>query len=201
MPISPRVKNLHPVDLFERSRLANPSQAWWALQTISRRENAVMRRLHARQIPYFCPMVERRYRSPNGRSRASYSPLFTGYVFLFGNPQARLASVESGHVSSVLEVSNTLQIADELQQIERMIAIGAPLTPESRIDSGDRVRVKSGAFAGFGGYVLRRESEVRLLVTVGFMEQGVSVLLDDYQLEYVTSPNSSHGVADQMSGV
>ena len=44
---------------------------------------------------------------------------------------------------------------------------------------------KFGAFAGYEGVVLRREQETRLLVSVKFMEQGVSVKLEDCQLELI----------------
>ena len=47
------------------------------------------------------------------------------------------------------------------------------------------MRVRNGAFAGYEGTVLRREQETRLLVAVQFMEQGVSVKLEDCQLELI----------------
>ncbi len=63
--------------------------------------------------------------------------------------------------------------------------MGVPLSIESRLQVGQQVRVRSGAFAGYEGVILRREHETRLLVSVRFMEQGVSVKLDDCQLEVV----------------
>jgi transcriptional antiterminator RfaH len=50
---------------------------------------------------------------------------------------------------------------------------------------GQNVRVKSGAFSGYEGTIIRREQETRLLVAVKFMEQGVSVKLEDCQLEVI----------------
>ena len=63
--------------------------------------------------------------------------------------------------------------------------MGVPLTLESRLEAGQCVRVRSGAFMGYEGVVLRREQETRLLVSVKFMEQGVSVKLEDCQLELI----------------
>ncbi len=71
----------------------------------------------------------------------------------------------------------------DARQIRDLIDMGVPLTIESRLEPGQHVRVRSGAFAGYEGTVLRREHETRLLVSVRFMEQGVSVRLDDCQLE------------------
>ncbi len=49
------------------------------------------------------------------------------------------------------------------------------MTPERKLEPNQRVRVKSGAFKGFEGSVIRRENEVRLLVYVRYMGQGASV--------------------------
>jgi transcriptional antiterminator RfaH len=76
-------------------------------------------------------------------------------------------------------------LLDDLRQVYRLIQIGRPLTPESRFVAGDRIRVKTGVFAGFEGSILRRQGETRLLVSVNFTQQGASVLLDDCQLESI----------------
>jgi transcriptional antiterminator RfaH len=43
--------------------------------------------------------------------------------------------------------------------------------------------VKSGIFKGFEGTIIRRENEIRLLISVRYMGRGASVALDDCQLE------------------
>jgi transcription antitermination factor NusG len=53
------------------------------------------------------------------------------------------------------------------------------------LQPGQRVRIRNGAFAGYEGVIVRREKEVRLQVFVRFMEQGVSVLLDDCQADLI----------------
>lgn len=156
---------------------------WWPLRTRSRCEKQLMRRLYQLQVAFFGPTVCRRYRSPNGRMRESFKPLFPGYVFVFGDADSRLVALETGCVSRCLRVTAGGELTDELRQIRQLIATGAPLTPEACLVAGNRVRVKTGAFAGFEGTVLRRDGETRLLVTVGFMQRGASVLLDDCQLE------------------
>ena len=66
-----------------------------------------------------------------------------------------------------------------------MIALEAPLTPEARIESGRRVRVRSGPMRDLEGVVLKRRGRGWLVVAVDFLQQGVSVLLEDYQLEAI----------------
>jgi len=78
----------------------------------------------------------------------------------------------------------------DLDQIQRLIETGEPLSPESLLVPGDVVRVKNGSFAGFEGTVVHRQNETRLLVAVNFMQQGASVLLQDCQLEYLRPPTA-----------
>ncbi len=145
-----------------------------------------MRSLRAESVAHYAPIISRRYRSPAGRLRESFLPLFSNYVFVCGDEQARYLAVASGCVSRVIEVVDRPAFVADLQQIQRLIETGAPLSPEARIESGDRVRVKSGQFAGFEGIVIRRAQQTCLIVEVRFMNQGASVALDDCQLEVLS---------------
>ena len=64
-----------------------------------------------------------------------------------------------------------------------MIEAGVPLMAESRLVTGNRVRVKSGPFKRYEGTVLRREGKSRLLLAINFLEQGVSMEIDEALLE------------------
>jgi transcription antitermination factor NusG len=134
-------------------------------------------------VPHYGPVVARRYRSPQGRIRTSHIPLFSNYVFVYGNEAARYKALTTECVSRWFPVPYTKQLTEDLRQIRDLIAVGEPLTPESRLWEGSRVRVLSGSFQGFEGVIVRRQNATRLLVAVEFMQQGASVLLDDCQLD------------------
>ncbi len=104
--------------------------------------------------------------------RTSIEPLFNNYVFVCGPEAARYKAVCTGSVSRWMPVPNPVELVTDLTQIRDLIATRAPLAPEQRIEAGDRVRVRSGAFKGFEGIVIRRENQVRLLVSVRYMGQG-----------------------------
>lgn len=144
-----------------------------------------MRRLHAQGIPFFTPIVTRRYRSPSGRIRTSHVPLFTNYVFVRGDEPERRAALETNCVSRCMAAPNDAQLTHDLLQIQRLIGAGAALTPERRLMPGMMVRIRSGAFRDFEGTVFRRDGQARLLVAVRFLGQGASVLVDDCQLERI----------------
>ncbi len=46
-----------------------------------------------------------------------------------------------------------------------------------------RVRIRNGAFAGYEGVIVRRDKEIRLQVSVRFMDQGISVAITDCQAD------------------
>ncbi len=115
--------------------------------------------------------------------RTSFVPLFSSYVFLRGNESQRYEALRTNCISRCLEVDDQTQLVHDLQQVRLLIGCGAPLTPESRIGPGMRVRVRTGFLAGMEGTVVKRRGHQRLLVAVQFLQQGASVELDDCQVE------------------
>ncbi len=206
MPILGRETSLFPGNLLSRAELelANAGSnscdkradsetvRWWAMYTRSRQEKQLMRKLQELNTAFCCPVIERRHRSPAGRLRRVYEPLFSSYVFVYGDAHARYIAFTTNCVSRCQAVDDGLQLTHDLGQIQRLIQSGEPLTPESRLVTGNRVRVKSGSFAGFEGTIVERRNETRLQVAIHFMQQGASVQLEDCQLEYL-APETALG--------
>jgi transcription antitermination factor NusG len=186
VPILAHEPDLHPHDLFDHPELrCEDGMSWWALYCLSRREKQLMRQLRALDVAYYAPLIAKRLRSPSGRVRTSYIPLFGSYVFLYGDAMHRHAAQATSCVSRWLVPPDPVSLTAELAQLCRLIQSGAPLAPESRLEPGMRVRVRSGPFAGFEGTIIRRAGETRLLVAVDFLQQGASVQLDDCQVEHI----------------
>lgn len=185
MPILAREVDVFPANLFELLDQRSVPGQWWALYTISRREKELMRRLLALEVPFYGPVLPKRGRTPAGRSYIAYEPLFRNYVFLFGDEQARYASLTTRCVSKCVPVVDNDELTHDLRQFHDLIALEAPLLPESRLLPGQRVRIRSGKFRGVEGTIVRREHEVRLLVAINFIQQGASLLLNDYEVEAI----------------
>lgn len=184
MPILAREPDLYPEGLLQRDGLGCQADArWWVLYTLSRREKELMRRLKALEVPFYAPMIARRSRSPGGRWRTAHVPLFPGYVFIYGDQSHRYQALTSNCVSRCLDVADGKGLTTDLRQTRRLIESGVPLTPESRLQPGMSVRIRSGPLAGVVGVVLKRADKSRLLVAVRFIGEGVSILLEDYQFE------------------
>jgi len=86
-----------------------------------------------------------------------------------------------------LPVGDEEELVSDLGHLRHLIDSNAPLTVERQLTRGDRVRVKSGALKGVEGEIIRRENGTRLLVAVNYMEQGVSIEIDDFMVELVRS--------------
>lgn len=181
MPLLKRENDIYPSDLLTSEQALR--EPWWAMYTMARQEKKLMRELLKAEIAFYSPIIERRYRSPNGRLRRSYEPLFSNYVFVCGSEEARYRSVCTGAISRCMPVAEPEILVADLNQIFKLVQTGAPLAPEKRLEPGMKVRIRSGAFAGYEGVIVRRDKEVRLQVAVRFMEQGVSVAIEDCQAD------------------
>ena len=184
MPILAAETDMYPGDLLDRENWMDDSERrWWAFYTRSRREKELMRRLRALEVPFYGPTIEKRGRTPRGRIRKSYIPLFANYVFVYGDATQRYAALTTNCVSRDIPVVDGAQLACDLRQLRRMILSGAPVAREAQLEPGVHVRVRSGPLTGQEGTVLRRRGETRLLVAVRFLQQGASVQIDECDLE------------------
>jgi transcription antitermination factor NusG len=189
MPILPRQRDVFPDDLLEDSAAqaidgrAVGELGWVAFYTLSRREKDLMRKLEASTIPFYAPLVKRRMRSPSGRTRLSFVPLFPGYVFSLVDDDQRRTALATNTVARWLPIGDSAGFVSDLRNIKRLIATDQPLTPEALLEPGQPVRVRSGPLQGLEGTVVKRRGGERLVVAVRFLNQGASIELEDVDLE------------------
>lgn len=184
MPILARQPDLHPASLLDRAAADDQARGEWvALYTLARREKELMRRLVAADIPFYAPLIARRLRSSSGRARVSYVPLFPGYVFSQVDESQRRAALATNTVARCLPIVDGRGLVEDLRAVKRLIDTERPLSPEARLGPGQDVRVRSGVLCGLEGRVVRRCGRERLVVAVQFLNQGVSVEVEDVDLE------------------
>lgn len=182
MPIREQEVQCFPDTLLSGDWEPQTDHRWWVVHTKARQEKSIARDLLAQEIPYFLPQIAKTS-IVGGRKRTSHIPLFTSYVFLYGTEEQRYRSFKTNRVAQILAVEQQNQLYDDLRQVWRLIEDGTPLTPESRLQPGDRVRVCGGSLDGIEGTVIARRKKCRLLVAVRLLQQGVSVEVDDFMLE------------------
>lgn len=186
MPILKQENDIYPPDLLgNESLLADKCRQWMCIYTMSRREKDLMRKLTSWKIPFYGPIIPKRFRSNAGRLRTSYIPLFPNYVFMFSSEEERYRAMTTNTISTCSIVEEHEQLVVDLRQIYEIIRADVPLTPESQLEAGNPCRVRTGPFQGYEGIVVRRDGKTRFLVSIRFLEQAVSMEIDEGLLEPV----------------
>jgi transcription termination/antitermination protein NusG len=159
-----------------------PSQGWFALYTSSRREKHVARLLDERRIEHFLPLY-RADRHWKKRSPVTLElPLFPNYVFVRAGQKASLLSVP-GVLSIVGTDRQPWPLPDHEIEALRSAVDVCKLEPHSLFAVGERVRIKKGALAGMQGVLIRKKSNLRVVLTVEVIKSSVSAEVDQIDLE------------------
>ena len=187
MPILELEPASYPMNLLDpqaevRHDRATSGRQWWVMQTRPRQEKALARDLSSAEVPFYLPLTSQEHLI-RGRVRLSYVPVLAGYLFLFGDLEERLRALRTNRIVRVLPVPEQDRLAAELMNLATLIAAEVPLTIERRLEAGQRVRVKRGGLAGLEGVILQRRGVNRLLIAVTYLQQGVSVEINDYMVE------------------
>src|SRR5262245_53653532 len=165
MPLLPAELQVYPHSLFDaREDLEAGDERWWVVHTRARAEKALARRCLKSGTSYFLPQFEKKWRQ-GGRVLCSYRPLFSGYVFVFGNDEARCNVLATNLAACVLRVEDQGQLHRDLQQVYRVMQEGKSLAPEDRLQPGSPVEIAYGPFAGMEGKVIFR-NKMRFVVEV-----------------------------------
>jgi transcriptional antiterminator RfaH len=182
MPILASETDLFPANLLDDFTLDSTERRWWAVYTRSRMEKSLARQLLAREIPFYLPLIPRTSMIA-GRRVKSMLPLFTGYMFMYGTDDERVQMLATNRVAHLWSANRVDELTRDLQNVRALIESGVPLSPEGRLQPGERVRIKTGQLMGLEGVIVSRRGEDRLLIAVNFLQQGVSIQISDFQVE------------------
>jgi transcription antitermination factor NusG len=183
MPILPPEPDIYPADLLETpsSSLAAPA-SWWVLHTLPRQEKSLARQLSKAHLRFYLPLIRRRNQYRN-RSLVSQVPLFTSYLFLHGTDEDRIRALATKRVLHTLAVPDPDGLVRDLRQIRQLIATGAPITPEAKLQPGEVIEIRAGPLKGLRGKIIRRrDGGRRFLVAVDFIQRGASIELNEEDL-------------------
>ena len=178
----------HPVTL---QRFWNDARQWYVVQTKPHQERRVIAHLALRAptVEPFLPKIEI-MRKRSGRRIASLEPLFPSYVFLEMSLTPEMwQGVRWAPGTRRILGDGVQPIAvpvDLVQTIrDRVEALGF-VRPQMAIAPGDRVRVKTGPFAGLEGIFERpttRRDRVRVLLEM--LGSVAPLEIDVFELETV----------------
>jgi len=179
--------------LSEQSSLANLAQYsephWYASYTCSRREKRVAEVLRERGVECFLPLYEKVHRYPR-ELRKVQLPLFPGYLFVHIALADRLCVLEApGVVQLVSFHGHPAPLNDsEIDAMRRGLSEGVKAQPYPYIKIGHPVEIKSGPLRGLHGKVLRRNSHLRVILSVDLLFRSVVMDVDAADLSPVQVP-------------
>ena len=152
---------------------------WYGVRTRSNQEKLVAAILDSKGYEQYLPLYRRRRRWSD-RVVTIEVPLFPGYVFCRFDIQRRLPVISTLGVVSIIGFGNDPEpIPDrEIEAIERVLRSGAGAEPHPFLRVGQRVRVNQGALKDVEGILIRKKSDLRLVVSVSILQRSVSVEID-----------------------
>lgn len=152
------------------------------MYTKPRQEKSLARQLVAMDLSFYLPLIPKT-NVIRGRKVTSWIPLFCGYVFFFGTDEERCRALATHRITMTIPAPSVEEMAQDLRNIQALIASGAPLTVEGRLQPGRRVRVITGTLMGVEGTITERRGRDYLLIAIDFLQQGVSLLIQDFMVE------------------
>jgi transcription antitermination factor NusG len=182
-----------PVRAIRRSTREPLSDApqlskWFALYTTARHEKRVAQHLLERQIEFYLPLYRSERKWRDGSRVTLQLPLFPSYLFIHirRNERVRVLQVPGalavvggtgGEPSPLPDVTiEALRAGLELR----------PAEPHPLMTAGQRVRIRSGALAGFEGIVVRNKNSFRVVMTLEHIMRSYAVEVDLEDLEPLT---------------
>jgi transcription antitermination factor NusG len=161
---------------------------WYAIHTRSQHEKSVSTQLQYQGITTFLPLVSE-LRRWSDRRKLVQLPLFPCYTFVHMPfvPElwAKVVRV-SGVLGFVGVHGHGIPIPEkQMESIRTLLGIGAPYTLCPFLKIGQRVRVRGGVLDGIEGFLVSRNGDSTLVISVEPIHRSLAVQIGDYQVEAI----------------
>ena len=152
---------------------------WFALHTRSRHEKVARNELVQRNIETFLPTILQ-VSQWKDRKKKIESPLFSGYCFARFTSDDRLPVLQSAGVVRIIGSNGRPEPIPEPEIDSLMILMNnrARLDMHPCLREGMPVKVIRGPLQGVTGRLLRYAKSCRVVVSLGLIQQAVSVEID-----------------------
>ena len=152
---------------------------WFALAVKPRFDKSVAQALEMKGYETLLPLYQKHHKYGT-RSKFSELPLFPGYVCCRFDVQSRLPILTTPGVIQVLGAGNMpVPLADvEVNSLKTALKAQHPVVPYPFVDTGQRVRINSGALAGVEGIVISFTQRVRLVLSITLLQRSVLLEID-----------------------
>jgi transcription elongation factor/antiterminator RfaH len=160
--------------------------AWYVLHTKSRFENVVYEGLRQKTVDVFLPKVTVASKRRD-RKKMIRVPLFPGYVFV-------RTDLDPYHHLEILKTTGAVRLIgthrspvpvpdDTVSSLKIMVTGDQQVITGRQLQSGDRVMVVAGPFAGVCGAFVRYRGKGRVVVNIEALGQHAGVDVDECDIE------------------
>jgi len=161
------------------------STKWFAVYTTCRHEKRIAQHLSQRAIEHYLPLYRSDRKWRDGSKVTLELPLFPSYIFV---------RIKRSERVSVLSVPGALAVVggtggepaplpDSAIEALRIGLREHRIEPHPLLRVGQSARIRSGAFAGMEGVVIRKKNGFRVVLTIEQIMQSIAVEVDEDDLE------------------
>jgi transcription antitermination factor NusG len=172
--------------LATEGQSAAANRRWYAVYTMPRAEQSVVKHLESWQIESFLPTYESTHTWKNRQHKKIILPLFPSYLFV------RIGSEERSKVlrpSAALQIIGNSQgpspIADSEIEFLRSGFCRRRVEPYRELVIGRKVRIRNGPMQGVQGVLVQKGNSLRFVLKIEMINQCAAVEVAADELEAV----------------
>ncbi len=187
VPCSARASSAAPQRFF--NPVAEPGeQHWYAVFTLPQNEKSTARQLRLRDVEAFVPTYES-LRVWKNRQRVKLElPLFPSYLFVrICRSQRSRVLAAPGVLRIVGNRLDPVPVPDTTIDFLRSGLFAKSIEPYSELVVGERVRIRSGPMQGLEGVLVRKNNNLRFVLTIDLINRHASVEIGAENLEPVAA--------------
>jgi transcription antitermination factor NusG len=169
-----------------KMEISTPGSArnWYALFTRYQHEKSVAFSLSNKNLEVFLPLY-RSVRQWRDRATPIWLPLFPCYVFIHEGMERRHQIVTTPGILRIVGWGGRAAIVPQAQldMATRIVESRLAVEPHPYLQTGDRVRVKTGPLLGLDGILTRQKGKARLVVSMEMLGRSAAVEIDVLDVE------------------
>jgi transcription termination/antitermination protein NusG len=168
---------------------------WYAIHTRANHEKKVLEQLVSCSFSAFLPMYKS-VRRWHDRKVSLELPLFPGYLFVHMPLRLRHEVLKAAGVAQLVGPPGKPEplAHGEIETLRQAREKNIPTDPHPYLTEGMRVRVKSGPFENLEGFLVKKKSASRVVITLSPISSSFALQFDANDIEPVR-PRKSPGAS------
>jgi transcription antitermination factor NusG len=149
---------------------------WYAAFTSPRHEKRIAWHCQERQIESFLPLYHTTHRWKNRCNVRLELPLFPNYLFVHIDRRERVRVLSVPGVLGIVSAGRDMSPVPEdyILSLREGLRVHR-IEPHPNVDIGDRVRIVAGPMTGMEGILLRKKSELRVVLKAEMLARSIAV--------------------------